>query len=332
MKKDNSQIEFNPEQELENIATLGEQNGLVLFLGAGVTADNVLTWNDLLDELLKRALQVRSESNGVGGLDVQDIETLAESKDITPERKATLVKRLFGKSYLSQLRHYLYNGKKDDERYKSSKTHLLDAVVKLCESPNIIAIVNYNFDDFLFEELKKIRKCRVIAGQQAHERGFTTKYPKKIFLPIFHIHGYLPKSDRLPIEKESALVFAQDEYFQNMFAPFSWQTTTQLHFLRNYTVLFIGTSLSDANMARMLHHAINTEPTATKFALFSLEDLLSGTQFKIAMKNQQVTPVQRASIKLRTTILDDFDVKVVIPGWKRVDVTCAVERLAKKYE
>ena len=92
--------------------------------------------------------------------------------------------------------------------------------------------------------------------------------PKKIFakvinsltsigpqhIPYIFCHGLLPVKDSTHSFSTSVdkLVFLEEEYIQLSNSAFSWQAATFLNICLSQHIIFIGTSLTDANMRRWL--------------------------------------------------------------------------------
>jgi hypothetical protein len=121
-------------------------------------------------------------------------------------------------------------------------------------NPRIRAILTSNYDSFL-------------------EAGFSTKFIKPLLkpvaafgssagridqIPVFHVHGYVPHpSQRLtrkrrPLVKQ--LVLTNDDYKKawNRRDAFGPTMTPQIHYLRHYTVLFVGFSFTDKYVCNLL--------------------------------------------------------------------------------
>lgn len=77
-------------------------------------------------------------------------------------------------------------------------------------------------------------------------------------LPVYHVHGYLPRKGRIPRDRE--IVFSEDAYHSQFIDPFSWSNLIQLNKLSHNTCLFIGLSLTDPNLRRLLDVANRKNP------------------------------------------------------------------------
>ena len=75
---------------------------------------------------------------------------------------------------------------------------------------------------------------------------------------MYHVHGYLPRTGRIPDSME--LVFSEDAYHNQFIDPFSWSNLILLNKLTQNTCLFIGVSLTDPNMRRLLDVAWRKNP------------------------------------------------------------------------
>ncbi|MGH8810051.1 MAG: SIR2 family protein [Noviherbaspirillum sp.] len=80
-------------------------------------------------------------------------------------------------------------------------------------------------------------------------------------LPIYHVHGYLPRTGKVPEDVE--IVFSEDAYHNQFIDPFSWSNLIQLNKLTQNTCLFVGVSLTDPNLRRLLDVAWRKNPDKT---------------------------------------------------------------------
>ena len=106
----------------------------------------------------------------------------------------------------------------------------------------IKAVVTYNFDDLLRKYLddRKIEHVSIFDGSKSYSNDQ---------IPIYHVHGYLPKDDDI---NNDSVIFGEKEYHIQYGDPHSWQNMIPLKFLRENTVLFIGLSMEDPNLRRLL--------------------------------------------------------------------------------
>jgi hypothetical protein len=143
--------------------------------------------------------------------------------------------------------------------------------------------------------------------------------PCKGTLPIFHVHGFLPQKTR-PLDPKMALVvLSYEEYYQTMLEPFSWQTGVQLHFLRSFTCLFLGISLRDADMLRLLSHAQHYSQQKAQYILMCRQDLIGDSD----------TDWIDNKIRIRATLFDDFGIRLLFSGNKHGTLIPVVQSIGK---
>ena len=124
---------------------------------------------------------------------------------------------------------------------------LLDAIVSL--RSGLHGVVSFNFDDTLEEALRNdgVEFTAVIDGRDLGRiRG----------LPVYHPHGYLPRSG----EGSSAVVFSESQYHTQYAENYNWTNIVVQRLLLESTCLFVGTSLSDPNLRRMIDLAHRQNP------------------------------------------------------------------------
>ncbi|MGC4055118.1 MAG: SIR2 family protein [Paludibaculum sp.] len=103
------------------------------------------------------------------------------------------------------------------------------------------SVVSFNFNDLLETELT----ARGVACEPVF--GRRRRYASR--LGIIHAHGYLPRGGRAPA---SDLIFTEDDYHRFALQSIHWAQVELLSLLRNGTGLFIGLSMSDSNLRRLL--------------------------------------------------------------------------------
>jgi len=211
---------------------------LTLILGAGVSVSSgVPTWVELLNDLIAAYV----ERTYAGTLSTDALRKVrealaAEFQYISPIQTAEFIQsRISSSEFVDMLKSALYR-----RSLQESGPHaLLDALVSLSEG--LHAIVSFNFDDILETRFSKggIAFTAVIEGRDLGTiRG----------LPIYHPHGYLPRNGR----GSSSVVFAESQYHTQYAEGFSWTNIVVQRLLLESTCLFVGTSLSDPNLRRMI--------------------------------------------------------------------------------
>ncbi len=235
---------------IEQLRLQYENDNIVLFLGAGASKEaKIATWDTLISELFVALIDKQLNANHIQ----------IEKKD-----KKRIIKEVInqnGNSPLLQTR-FLRNGFEDDFEelvreilYQNvvDSSDLLEEIGQLC-IPNrgklgIRAIVNYNFDDLVEKNLKRLRvKYHSIYGEGM--------IPDTEELGIYHVHGFLPQEkENYNNLTKSLLVFSEEGYHKLMLEPYNWANISQLNYMINNTCLFIGLSMTDPNMRRLLEIA-----------------------------------------------------------------------------
>jgi hypothetical protein len=147
------------------------------------------------------------------------------------------------------------------EHIKSDFTsELMKEIIQLAaapgRSPNLDSIITYNFDDVLEVELSKamiqVPFCPIYAvGQNPEENE----------LPIFHVHGFIPREGALTSDNEITL--GEDLYHEQYTNIYGWANLVQLSKYKDNHCLFIGTSLTDPDQRRLLDIANTQRGNAT---------------------------------------------------------------------
>jgi len=233
---------------------------LILFLGAGISQPYGLpSWNDLVLTLLL------DESSKTFGKFWEHYRVplgawLVETFGLTPVSMARLARKYAEKNYNfndARFRKYLRDVLYRTERDPKQPPTLSSIVDLLCRSEQhpekwrIPIVATLNFDDLLERNLRK--------KGVGFKVVFNDERRTEDRLAILHIHGYLPKAGKVP---KAEIVFTEDEYHRLSFKPFHWSQTEVVNLLRNYTVLFVGLSMSDPNLRRLLEasHPENSPP------------------------------------------------------------------------
>ena len=225
---------------------------LVLVLGAGVSIDYGLpNWNTLLQKLLINTITL-------------DLGEEQKEKSIAI---AKLFDEIFSPSPLIAARYLkkFYQDNKNEENISSfedavrdsiyaeidqnKESNLFKEIRQFCvspgRSPNLNSIISYNYDDILEKYLSTLEI--EIPFKSIYSIGVN---PATGELPIYHVHGFLPRDDNL--DEKNKITLSEDIYHQQYSEIYSWNNIIQINKFRDNICLFIGVSLTDPNLRRLL--------------------------------------------------------------------------------
>lgn len=254
----------------EHMRALGRawnERRLVLFLGAGVSSDyGVPQWNSLIQNLLYGANQLEGYWPNYR---MALLSRLSTQFDFSPVTLARVVKHMLLDKYLQsksgekarkktlidfkqQVRQQLYGKPLNPQHYTTLKA-VADLIEKSESAPGgrrIQAVLTTNFDDLLETEIER----RAAAHNGARRRVLVERVHDErrrtgAGLPVIHVHGLIPKEGAIP---EADIVFTEDDYHRLTYSLFHWAINEITNYLYNYTVLFVGVSMSDPNLRRLL--------------------------------------------------------------------------------
>ena len=240
-----------------------KEKQLVLFLGAGVSIPyGVPSWKNLVLELL---FEQAGHTKRLGQMWPHYRRALAswmtDYFEYNPLVLARMVERYYKKRsqkkgaknpvtddqvFLNQLRTQLYANSKTPAGTRTS----LQAIAELVEKSrgNVRCVVTFNFDALLEEELEQrnVRPVPIVSGDRQTSGGFR----------VIHPHGFVPRQGEID---RSRLVFTEDDYHKLTDTVFHWGLSEIVSELRHSTVLFIGLSMSDPSLRRLLDATRNSK-------------------------------------------------------------------------
>ena len=123
---------------------------------------------------------------------------------------------------------------------------LSDAVLEIPLLEQVRRICCYNYDDVLDRAFAEREK----AYQPVFEGSRMELESEKTL--VFYPHGFLPDPTRQSHAATDTIVLSEDDYFNLYRDPYAWANIVQLTLLLNYAGLFIGCSLRDPNLRRLL--------------------------------------------------------------------------------
>lgn len=230
---------------LKNLRSAYRREDLVLVLGAGVSMGYGLpSWDDLLQKLIATTIEKEQDTSNVLA---KLFNSIFAPDPLVAGRYLQEFYHGQGSSFEEAVRNVLYA---TCDYSRPSK--LMDEIVNFCvaagKSPNLNSIITYNFDDILEHKLDEVGI--EIPYLPIHGVGMN---PRNGELPIYHVHGYLPISGE--ISGHNQITFGENIYHEQYNDIYSWNNITQINKFRDNTCIFIGSSLTDPNIRRLLDTA-----------------------------------------------------------------------------
>ena len=254
----------NP-SDLKGLRYAWRNRQLVLFLGAGVSIPYGLpAWKNLVLELLfEQAQGTRRLGNMWPHYRRAVASWMTDYFDYDPLILARMVERdlrlrspeKLGRVnrstdrvdlFLERLRTHLYA----NYREPAGKT-ILAAIARLIAKGNhrcgVDSVVTFNFDDLLEAELRRRKVAVQPVTNSERQHGHAMR--------VIHPHGYIPRAG--PISRQD-IVFTEPDYHKLTESVFHWGLSEIVDRLRKNTVLFIGLSMSDPSLRRLLDASRNS--------------------------------------------------------------------------
>jgi len=249
-------------QHISALKTSYNEDKLALFIGAGLSKSVGLPdWPQLVRSVAARVFDKHTDSP-LSPDEREEVQKFFENEvPASPLIVARLLENSLKDEFAESVRESLYA---DIEPTASSP--LLTEIGALCmprrDRIGIVGVVNYNFDDLLEIELSRraISHCSIMTeGNKINSND----------LPIYHVHGYLPRTIALDDSHKNSLVLSEDAYHTQFSDPFIWTNITQLNLLRNNVCLFIGISLTDPNHRRLLEITAKKTSSINHYAILT---------------------------------------------------------------
>ena len=203
-----------------------EQNKICLFLGAGVSASaGVVTWDSLLERLCVK--------KGLAKID-SDIDSVVKGRFIIEEYKKMWKK----------IPDDFYNDMRDILYANIHPSKLIESIASLVTKDRVESVISYNYDDLVEQEIRKMKPCDSIYDKSRPTNGD--------FLQIYHVHGFIPQEGVW-----SPIVLGEKEYHKVYQEAYNWGNVEQLHALCRNVCFFIGLSMKDPNLRRLIDISID---------------------------------------------------------------------------
>lgn len=219
------------------------KDGISLVLGAGVSAScGAPSWTELL-------LRLHAVNAKVGGVDLSKISSVyAES--VTSDGPLISARLAAGgvsddaDGFKDQLRQEIYN------RLDATRSDLVKELARLAQSceghSGVRGIVTYNYDTLLEDEFEELGRHYVRLDRSDRGAGHG--------IQVRHVHGFLGRTKL----QDEWIVLTERAYHNEYASPFSWSNIVQLNAFRESSCVFVGLSMTDPNLRRLLEAAKQT--------------------------------------------------------------------------
>lgn len=254
------------DERIDALSQAYARGRLSIFVGAGVSTDCGLpTWEELLTDLFLELVRSHSETRPNQVELAQIVKALRRQQKYSPLLEARYVRLGLGDLFVRQIIRFLY---KDMPKAEVPEFPVLKGIAALSTGGGLRGIVTYNFDDLLEEQLRRDGvTCVPVYAEEAPDLDETA-------LPVYHVHGFLPRDSSLyPARGESDIVFSEEEFQRLFLDPYCWSNLTQLQLLRESTCLFVGQSMTDPNLRRLLGIAARSAGHPRHYAILKREQL-----------------------------------------------------------
>lgn len=305
--KDNDKFDQKRNEYIRQLSQEYRRENIVLFLGAGASFDaGIPKWDNLISELFVTLIEEKLRENNI---------------NISSDKKDKILKKLMEENSGSQLlqtrliRSGLENRFTDlvsDILYKNScsTSSLIDEICNFCIFKNgkigVQAVINYNFDNLIERKLARLRvKYRSIYGEGM--------IPDSKEIGIYHVHGFLPE-DKQSYEnlENSLLVFSEEGYHKLFLEPYNWSNMIQLNYLTNNTCIFIGLSMTDPNLRRLLEIAVqkslDIEERAKHYVILKRTQFIEDSDF---VKNPEIHEFKKVYEVLQESFFEELGLNII---------------------
>lgn len=249
---------------------------ITIVLGTGVSVPfGALSWNKLVNYMYER-LNTEKFDNEIKAFEKIGNDNLCRVQYI----KLELLK---DKLYYSKT---LYNGLYSNYLAEKDYSHTsLYVISDLLNGNKIRKVITYNYDNYLEKILinRNINYSLMTSNEDYY----------KDFIPIYHVHGYLPKevSDEEMMDYANEIVLSEDDYFRLYNNSNHWQVAIQLQSFKDDVCLFIGNSITDYNEKRILNYT--KQKFKKHFAIFvrdglSISDILKISNYYLKICNIEI--------------------------------------------
>ena len=225
---------------IEEASMVVNQGNNALFLGAGVsTSAGMPKWSELLKNLMSEVKALKGDTlKAFMELDTQIYSDCGDSNLIMARYLETAI--LQGDKnadFMKLIQEHLYSAEHTSD--------LLTDLALIVKARKVDEVVTYNFDDILEQELMN-KGLKESVHFTSIARDAEIKDHNN--LPIYHVHGIIPEHSNVT----DTVVFSEAEYHERYRNAYHWSNIEQLHALTRKNCFFVGLSMNDPNLRRLL--------------------------------------------------------------------------------
>ena len=205
-----------------------------LILGAGVSKNAGLP---LWDELLKDIFYSIKPEDTIDNFDALS-QPCGNSQIIKAQYLSELAKdsQQLSKAIAKRLRNYKHT------IYKP----LFESIANMIKTERIYEVLTFNYDDLLEDAIDFY-----LGETKRYFVVYSNNQELNDAMPIYHLHGFVPINKKREKIKPTPIISEKD-YHQLYKSSFHWSNIALLHALNTNTCFFIGLSMLDPNMRRIL--------------------------------------------------------------------------------
>lgn len=257
------------------------------FLGAGISMSaGMPSWDDLLKSLLLD-LAYTDKDFYLDASDFSDIKSVCNHSAIILGRYMMYKQK--NSELGARIRRVLYRG-------GNLSSTLIESICNLIMSSHTESVITYNYDDLIENALE---------GKGVPTRrlyGNNRRYLDE--LPVYHVHGLVPYNGKIP----TCPVLSEKEYHERYQEAYHWSNVEQIRALTNNTCIFIGLSMSDPNLRRLLDIAQSPSSTEQRhYAFLKKEPLSNNPCMKKDTSNMVVLDTMLQSLGIDTIWYEQYD-------------------------
>ena len=248
----------------------------VIFAGAGVSASaKIPDWQTLLKSLL-------ADGNIINSDDFESVYKSMDSSNLLTARYIEKSLNANKKVIVEKIRQLLY----PNDNYPESC--LIKTICELIlRQKNLRSVITYNYDTLIEDCLKtKGKSCFSVYKNSRDESNS---------FPVYHVHGIIFRNNDNELPED--IVLTEDDYHRVYSEVFDWSNVEQLHALTRCTCFFIGLSLNDPNLRRLLEIAQRDSSKSVRHYVF-LERRSAYDEVEKAEKDFQIRENMLADLGL----------------------------------